>query len=303
MSIIFQSKQLAKTYGKHTALKPMDVTIKRGEIYGLVGPNGAGKTTLMKLICGLITPTSGSFSLFGQEAQLESSRSRIGVLVETPDFFPYLSGKDNLNYFRIQRGFPDSKLPERMLDLVDLPKDKKPFRAYSLGMKQRLGLALSLMGSPEFLILDEPINGIDPEGIVEIRRLLLRLSREQHTSILISSHILTELAHLATRFGILHEGALIEELSAEALHAKSQSHIRLRCDAHERALAILEEAFGFTQFSVNSDGELRLFEGFEQRPAIIKALVQEGIAIDELAMDHKSLEDYYLSLIGGQSHV
>jgi ABC-2 type transport system ATP-binding protein len=212
---LLQTKGLTKKYRDAKAVDSVDMTVREGDIYGFIGQNGAGKTTVIRLITSLITPTSGEISLFGKSdpAGLAEGRKRIGCIVESPALFPTLSARDNLEYYRIQRGMPDAAVVKDALESVNLADTgKKPARQFSFGMKQRLGLALAVMGKPDFLILDEPINGLDPMGIVEVRDILLRLNRERRMSILISSHILSELAHVATRYGIIHSGRLIKEI-------------------------------------------------------------------------------------------
>lgn len=214
MNDIISTKELYKSYGNTAVLKDVSISVKQGEIYGLVGKNGAGKTTLMKVLLGLVPKTKGEISLFGagDEKSLRLQRRDIGAMIETPSFYPYMTAWDNLNYYRIQRGMKDTECIGRALKLVGLSgTGKKKFREFSLGMKQRLGLALALLHSPELLILDEPINGLDPEGIVEVRELLDNLNKNEGVTILISSHILGELSQLAQRYGFIDKGRLIKE--------------------------------------------------------------------------------------------
>lgn len=303
MNVFVRTDNLCKKYGHTYALRDASIEIHQGDIYGIVGRNGAGKSTLMKLITGLTGRTAGELELFGQTEDLFKQRRRIGAIVETPEFFPYFSGEQNLEYFRRQRGIVDPGVVERALRQVGLADaGRKKFKAYSLGMKQRLGLALALMGEPDVLVLDEPVNGIDPAGIVEMRHLLLRLNQEKHITILISSHILAELSNLATRFAIIDQGVILEELSAEELALKSRAYIELRTEQPRRAVAILERDLGFTQFLVDAHGQIRLFEGFDQLGAISQKLVQENVGLLGMEQRHDSLEDYFLNLIGGGRH-
>ena len=208
---IFSSRELTKRY-RDLAVDHVTLDIRPGQIFGLVGKNGAGKTTLIRMITGQTFPTSGEFSLFGQtgEHNLGKMRRRIGCMVETPSFFPYLTAHDNLEFYRIQRGIPGAENVDRLLAQVGLADTgKKKFKNFSLGMKQRLGLALALLGNPDFLVLDKPINGLDPMGIVEFRDVLLQMNREHGTTIMISSHILSELANLATDFAFMDQGRLL----------------------------------------------------------------------------------------------
>ena len=212
---VLATRGLTKRYGQHAAVDRVNITLEKGQIYGLVGRNGAGKTTIIRMVTAQTPVTSGEIELFGATAPAELSRmrSRTGAMVEIPSFYPYLTAHDNLEYYRLQRGIPGSHVVDEALEAVRLhDTGKKKFKQFSLGMKQRLGLALALMNRPELLLLDEPINGLDPEGIVEFRNLLLDLNRQRETTILISSHILTELSALATCYGFLDGGRLLEDL-------------------------------------------------------------------------------------------
>lgn len=236
-----ETKQLTKSYGMKYALQDVDLTVYEGDIFGLVGKNGAGKTTLFKLIQGITRPTDGQILLFGSKDRTKQ-RARIGALIETPHFYPYMSAEQNLEYFRIQRGIAEKDSVIEVLRLTGLMDErKKLFRAFSMGMKQRLGIALSLLGEPDLLLLDEPTNGIDPEGIVQIRSLLRKLNRERHITILISSHILSELAHIANRYAIMDAGLILDTVTREELDASTRSAIRIRTDSPERVVVILEE--------------------------------------------------------------
>lgn len=296
---VLQTHRLTKSYRGYAALNSASIGIRRGDIYGIVGKNGAGKTTLMKLITGLTEPSSGELALFGEARDLQRMRARIGAIVEQPDFFPYFSGPQNLEYFRIQRGIAEKEAVEKALAAVELrDAGEKKFKAYSLGMKQRLGMALALMGSPDFLILDEPINGIDPEGIVHIRNLIKKLNRERKMTILISSHILAELANLATRFAIIDRGVVLEELTAEELAAKTGSYLRIRVDEPKLALAYLEQELGLSRFWVDQAQQIILEEGIERSAEISALLVGRGLALHEIACCRSSLEDYFMQKIG-----
>ena len=216
--IILKTKQLTKKYGKNFAVNNVDLELKQGDIYGLVGKNGAGKTTILRMISGLSIPTSGELELFNEtsKAGLNNSRARIGCMIETPSFFKYLSAKKNLEYYRLQRGVVEKECVDEALKMVGLEDmGKKKFKNFSMGMKQRLGLALAIMINPDLLVLDEPTNGIDPTGIVELRELLLKLNRERNTTIIISSHILSELSQLANTYGFINNGEFMEQISAK----------------------------------------------------------------------------------------
>ncbi len=299
MPTILETKALTKNYGKFCALNRASITIRQGDIFGLVGKNGAGKTTLMKLITGLTERSEGEIALFGEGKRSERMRTRIGAIVEIPEFFPYFTAEQNLEYFRMQRGIAEPDAVKKTLETVELnDTGKKKFRTFSLGMKQRLGLALALMGSPDFLILDEPSNGIDPEGIVHIRKLLKKLNEERNITILISSHNLTELSNLATRFAIIDRGVILEELTALELEQKSKSRMEIVVDNVNLAAAILEEELGLRNYSINSDNHILLSEGFDRSAEISRTLVNKGLDLHSLAERPSTLEDYFLKTIG-----
>ena len=296
---------LTKYYGHTKAVDSVDLTVRRGEIYGLIGRNGAGKTTIIRMTAGQTLPTEGELTLFGETtpAGLSKARGRTGAMVEIPQFYPYLSARENLEYYRLQRGIPGREVVDEALEYVGLHQvGKKKFKTFSLGMKQRLGLALALMNHPDFLLLDEPINGLDPEGIVEFRTILRTLNRERGTTILISSHILSELSNVATCYGFLDKGRLLEQISARALHEKCRACLELKVDDTARAATILETALGTTEFEVLPNGMLRLYALLDQPQAVTAALAGAGVAL--MGVENKSvdLEDYFLKLIGGGSH-
>ena len=244
---VLVARSLTKRYGGVTVVDQVDLTLPKGEIYGLVGRNGAGKTTIIRMVCAQTLPSGGEIELFGVtgEGELQKARSRTGAMVEIPSFYPYLTARENLEYYRRQRGIAGRDVVEDALQQVGLANTgRKKFKTFSLGMKQRLGLALALMDRPELLLLDEPINGLDPEGIVEFRNLLLELNRQYHTTILISSHILSELQNLATRYGFLDKGKMLEEVSAVTLAEKCRDCLELKVDDAPRAAALLERQLG-----------------------------------------------------------
>ena len=221
---VIKTKQLTKKYGKQTVVNKVNLNVKKGRIYGLLGRNGAGKTTIMKMILGLTTTTSGNVEVFGKNIDGNEKRiySRIGAIIETPGFYPNLTGTENLEIFAKLRGTASPNAVKHALEVVGLPyKDKKTFAKYSLGMKQRLAIAIALIGNPKLLILDEPTNGLDPEGMKEMRELILKLNQERHITVLVSSHILGELSKFATRYGIIHHGKLIEEFTEEDIWRRS----------------------------------------------------------------------------------
>ena len=302
---VLTTRALTKRYGSHTAVDRVDLTVNRGEIYGLVGRNGAGKTTLIRMVTGQTLPTGGTLTLFGASGgkELSAARARTGVMVETPSFYPYLTARQNLEYYRIQRGIPGKNVVDQVLSEVDLADTgKKTFKNFSLGMKQRLGLALALMNRPDFLLLDEPINGLDPEGIVEFRNLLLKLNRERQTTILISSHILPELANLATCYGFIDNGVMLEQITARALEEKCRACIEVGVEDPSAASLVLEQKLGTRDYEVLSGGILRLYSFLDQPQTVAKVLVEGGVALRSLESRGANLEDYFLSMIGGVRH-
>lgn len=299
--IVLATHGLSRSYGKSTALDQVSLTVRKGDIYGLVGRNGAGKTTLMRLVTGQSTPSAGSLELFGQTGwELRQARRRTGAMIEIPSFSPFLTARENLEYYRIQRGIPGKNAVDEVLEQVDLrDTGKKKFKSFSLGMKQRLGLALALMNHPDFLILDEPINGLDPEGVAEFRQLLKHLNQERQTTILISSHILTELSSVATCYGFVEKGRLLEEISAGTLHEKCRTCLRLTVDDAARAAAVLQSQLGTEKFEVLPGNVLELYDLLDQPQAVSAALAAGGVAILGMEQKGSDLEAYFLNLIGG----
>ena len=301
---VLATRGLTKKYGAHLAVDRAELNVQKGQIYGLVGRNGAGKTTIIRMVAGQTAPTEGEISLFGATGKdLLKLRSRTGVMVETPSFYPYLTARQNLEYYRIQRGIPGKGTVDQVLEETDLANTgKKAFKNFSLGMKQRLGLALALMNRPDFLLLDEPINGLDPEGIVEFRNLLLRLNREQQTTILISSHILPELANLATCYGFIDKGVMLEQISAKALEEKCRACIEVQVEDAAAASLLLEQQLGTRDYEVLPGGTLRLYSFLDQPQTVARVLVEGGVALRSIESRGANLEDYFLSMIGGIRH-
>ena len=302
---VLVTRDLTKRYGAAVAVDHANIAIPKGAIYGLVGRNGAGKTTIIRMVCAQTVPTGGEVELFGATGakELAAARARTGAMVEIPSFYPYLSARENLEYYRRQRGVAGKSAVDDALEQVNLADaGKKKFKAFSLGMKQRLGLALALMNRPEFLLLDEPINGLDPEGIVEFRNLLLELNRQYQTTILISSHILSELQNLATCYGFIDRGKMLEQVSAAALAEKCRDCLELKVDDAPRSAALLERELGYRDFEVLPGGVIRLYEGLESPQKVTNLLIGQGISL--YGMDHRgaNLEDYFLNLIGGVRH-
>lgn len=301
---VCETKNLSKRYKNFFALKNVNLKISKGEIYGLVGENGAGKTTLIRILTGLGFQSEGEVSLFGEKKELRRERSKIGCTVEMPALYKDMTAEQNLEVQRIQRGIPEKDCISDTLELVGLSDaGAKRVSNFSLGMKQRLALGVALLGEPEFLILDEPVNGLDPTGIIELRRLLKRLVQERGTTILISSHILSELHQLATCYGFLHKGELLKQISAEELNEACKRHICLRTDDTQKTALLLEQKAGIRNYSVYPDGSVRVYEGLDQVRSISKMLSDHNVLIDEIAVQGEDLETYFENLIGGRRDV
>ncbi len=299
---VTESRSLTKNYGKCCALNKVNISVRRGDIYGLVGDNGAGKTTFLKLLAGQIFPSSGEIRLFGrhQPGELQRMRPRMGTIIETPGFYPKLSVEKNLEYYRIQKGVPGKRSVEEALEMTGLTEvRKKQSRTLSLGMKQRLGLAIALIGVPEFLVLDEPINGLDPSGIIEMRNLLLRLNREKKITILLSSHILSELEQLATVYGFLEGGRLLEQVSAEQLRETCADYVEIRVSDPERYAVLLERELGCGTYHILPDGRLHIANAQEANERYSALAAGAGLSLMELVRCRQSLEEYYMSLKKG----
>ena len=303
--IVLATRGLTKRYGSAAAVEDVDLRLEKGQIYGLVGRNGAGKTTIIRMLTAQALPTAGEIELFGETSEkgLSAARSRLGAMVEIPSFYPYLTAAENLEYYRRQRGIPGAACVGQALEQVGLQDaGKKKFKQFSLGMKQRLGLALALMNRPELLLLDEPINGLDPEGIVEFRNLLLDLNRQREITILISSHILTELSNVATHYGFLDNGHMLEQISAQRLREKCRACVQLTVDDAGRAALVLEQELGTRDYEVLPGGVIRLYAWLDRPQAVTAALVVAGIALCGVESKNADLEDYFLGLIGGVRH-
>ena len=261
---ICETKNLSKKYKDFYALKNVNLTIPKGEIYGLVGENGAGKTTLIRLLTGLNFKSEGEIILFGHQDNLQHERSKIGCTIEMPALYKDMTASQNLEVQRIQRGIPNKKCITDTLELIGLSNaGKKRVANFSLGMKQRLALGVALLGEPEFLILDEPVNGLDPTGIIELRELLKKLVKEREVTILISSHILSELHQLATCYGFLHKGELLKQISTEELNEECKRHICLRTDNIQKTTLLLEQKGKINNYSVYPDNSIRIYECLE----------------------------------------
>ena len=298
---VLRTQHLTKSYGGKPAVDNVSIAIEKGDIFGLIGQNGAGKTTFMRMITSLARPDSGHIELFGErdEAKLNTARSRIGSVIEMPALYHNLTAVQNLEYYRIQRGITDKNRVQQCLDIVGLADTgRKKFRNFSLGMKQRLGLAVAILSRPDFLILDEPSNGLDPTGIIEMRDLIKRLSKEGIT-ILISSHLLTELAQMANKYAIIHHGCLIKSLTAEQLNEECRKALAVTVDDADKAAVLLETELGIKDYKQVSANELRIY-GYTNDPADVTVkLSQKGVRVSSIGEVGDSLEDYYTNIIGG----
>ncbi|MEN1967995.1 ATP-binding cassette domain-containing protein [Lentibacillus sp. N15] len=302
---ILRTTNLSKQYKDQFAIKKVNISIKKGSIYGFIGQNGAGKSTLIRVVTGLASPTSGTLELFGHSnvRRLIEGRKRIGTIIEGPALYPQMTATENLEAHRLLRGIPGKECIGKTLELIGLQDTgKKKAKNFSLGMKQRLGIGIALLGDPEFLILDEPINGLDPMGVVEIRELLKKLNNEFGITILISSHILSELHLLATHYGIIHKGVLLEQLTANELNEKCQQYIHIKVDNPDKAATIIETQLGTTHYEVLSDGIIKLFSYLDTPGDVSKILSSEGLIIEQFMPMGEELETYFTNLIGGVEH-
>lgn len=301
---ILETKNLTKTYGSNQAIHQINIQIKRGTIYGLIGRNGAGKTTLLKIISGLVFQTDGEVLLFGEKtAETGNLLDRVGILIESPGLYPNLTAFENMQLKCMAYGINRKAYSESLLKQVGLDyTEKKKVRHYSLGMKQRLGIALALVGDPDLLLLDEPTNGLDPQGIIEVREVLLKLSKEENMTIIVSSHILEELAKVVTRIGIVNEGRLLEEVNQDELLEKTKNKIEINTSDIEKAIVVLEQQFEIEKMKVVNDQTIYVYEKIEESGVINKALLEAGITIYSLAITKDSLESYFIHLTGGGTH-
>lgn len=300
---IIETNNLAKQYGTQKSVADLNIHVRKGKIYGLLGRNGAGKTTTMKMLLGLAKPTSGEIIIWGKPLHGNEKKllPRIGSLIEAPGFYPNLTATENLHIFATLRGVPNRHAIKDALDLVGLPyKDKKLFSQYSLGMKQRLAIALAVIHDPELLILDEPINGLDPIGIAEVRSFIRKLCDEKGKTILISSHILSEIALLADDIGIIDHGVLLEENNLAELEQRSSKHIHFVVSDTAQAARILEHSFNEKQFSIQDDHNLRLLNLELPVGKIITSFVENGLEVSEAHAYEESLEDYFKKVTGGE---
>lgn len=303
MEYVLESNGLSKRYRNFTALDGLNMHIPKGSIYGFVGRNGAGKTTLIRLICGLQEPTGGSFTLYGIEntdRKINRSRRRMGAVVETPSIYLNMTAKENIRQQCLVLGTPSESGIDGILRLVGLgDTGKKKAKDFSLGMRQRLAIAVALAGNPDFLVLDEPVNGLDPQGIIEIRELILKLNREHGITVLISSHILDELAKLATHYGFIDGGRMITEMSADELDKRCRKCVRIEV-SDAKALALVLDSMG-AEYSINDGESADIFADIPVTQ-LVTELAEVGCTVRSIRERDESLEGFYMNLMGGEHH-
>lgn len=300
--LLLQTRNLTKQYGRHRAVDDVNMHIKKGAIYGFIGRNGAGKTTCLKMISGLSTPSYGEIEMFGYKGKdLQKVRSRVGCLIEAPGLYGNMSAYDNLNIKCKLTGIKKKGYIEELLKTVGLDTvGEKKTKHYSLGMKQRLGIALALVGEPDLLILDEPINGLDPQGIVEVRETIQKLAKERGMTICISSHILEELSKIATDYGIIHNGCLVQELTREELMKKCSERIELTLDNPKQAVPVLDD-MDFSSYQVIDKEHIHIFERLGESASLNMELAKAGIPVKGISITSEELENYFLRLTGGDN--
>lgn len=299
MEMVIETSKLTKKFKKVEVIKPLDFTIREGEICALIGRNGAGKSTIFKMLSGQLMPTSGEIRLFGKSGNdLADARKRIGFMIEAPTFFPDFTATQNLEYFRIQRGVVEKERIHEVLEIVGLANQKKKrFKEYSMGMKQRLGIALCLLSNPDCLVLDEPTNGLDAEGIMEIRQLLLNLNQEKQITILVSSHILNELQLIATRFTFIKDGVIVDDLSREELNEKTKKQIQLKVDHPAKAAQLLEQTYDDIQYKILPNQTMIIENHIDKSSEINRLFVKNDVIVEELQIKAINLEEYFLGLV------
>lgn len=302
---ILQTIELTKKYSHIAVLDRVNISIKKGHIYGFIGQNGAGKTTFMRIVSGLTIPDSGEILLFGKSGknELEAQRKRIGCMIEYPAFYPYMTAYENLEAMRIAQGIPNKEMVEHCLKIVNLTNSgNKKVQNFSLGMKQRLGIATALLGEPEFLMLDEPTNGLDAVSIIEIRELLKKLASEQQLTILVSSHILGELYQLATHYIFLHQGKVLQEITKEKLDKRCKKHISISVNNTSQATVVLERTLNTKNYTVMPDQSIELYDYVDNMQRVISALSENQLVIKNIGLSGDSLENYFINIIGGMKN-
>lgn len=299
---LLTTSNLTKEFDKHKAVDSLNIHLKKGCIYGFIGRNGAGKTTTLKMLSSLSKPTSGEISMFGCTGnECKKVRNKIGCLIETPGLYPDMSAFENLKIKCLANGVYSKAYVNDLLNIVGLSNvGSKSTQHFSLGMKQRLGIALALVGEPELLILDEPTNGLDPQGIIEMRNTLSKLNSERNLTILVSSHILEELSKIATDYGIIHDGKLIKEFTAEELASMADKRIEITVDSTSNASAVLKN-MGINNFKIIDDSCINIYEHIDESASINSALIAAGVVISEFSVKSIDLEEFYMNLTGEEN--
>lgn len=304
MEYALRTMDLCKTFGSKTAVDHVSINIKRGDIYGFIGRNGAGKSTTLKMACGLVRPTSGTVEVFGSSTEDETVSRRVGVLIEQAGLYPNKTARENLILRAMLLGLPDYKCVDEVLKIVGMENvGKKKVRQFSMGMKQRTGVAMALLGNPDLLLLDEPMNGLDPEGIRDIRNMLLKLNQEHGKTIVISSHILGELSKIATRYGIIKDGRLIQQVTRDELQEQCREYILLQVDNANIAASVLEENLPGVEYEIFSGDTIHIY-GIQDSALLTNLMVEHKIEVRSIHFHSMDLEEYFLNLMeGGKVHV
>ncbi|GCD09286.1 ABC transporter ATP-binding protein [Clostridium tagluense] len=306
MEYAIRTHNLTKKYKGVPVVDSLNINIEKGEIYGFLGQNGAGKTTTLRMLMGLIRISSGEVELFGQNNYSKGVYKKIGSLIEYPGFYPNLTGGENLEIHRRMAGIENTEYIKEALEIVGLNSDEiknKKVKNYSLGMKQRLGISRAILHKPELLILDEPTNGLDPLGIKDIRKILLELRNKKGITILISSHILSEIEHLATKIGVIHRGKLLEEIDYRELQRRSRKYLRVKVSDDKKACFLLENKLNIKDFDVVEKNVLRIYENLDKGSQIAKLFINNDLELHELQLSVDNLEDYFVRLTGGEVNV
>ncbi|GGP13133.1 ATP-binding cassette domain-containing protein [Oceanobacillus neutriphilus] len=299
---ILEAKNIFKDYNGFQALENVSISLEKGKIYGLIGQNGAGKTTFMRIIAGLSFPTSGELYLFNQSNQksLQAGRKQMGSMIENPSILGNMSARDNLRVHKTMKGIKEENVEQKVLDIVGLgATGKKKAKDFSLGMRQRLGIAITLLGNPKILMLDEPVNGLDPSGIAEIRQLIKNLAAKYQITILLSSHHLAELHQTADEFIIVNEGKILKKLSHDKLEEQINKHLLVDCNEPEKLQKVLRESLQTENFIVQPDKSIKLYDFINKKEELSKALINHDIIVTTFTTQEETLESYYLQLIGG----
>lgn len=304
---VLKTTNLCKRFKSYKALDNVSVTLEKGKIYGLIGKNGAGKTTLMRIVSGLSYATEGTIELFGASSakQFNKQLSKIGTLIEYPSLNGRMTAKQNIKLVKIMRGIKDKSVDDELLEMVGLGSvdPKKKVKDFSLGMRQRLGIAIAMLTNPELLILDEPVNGLDPVGVVEIRNLIKKLNQEKNITVLISSHNLPELYQTATDYIIIDKGVIKQTLTLDELEKKCEHYLSITCDDPDKAIKVIENELGTKKYKRMQDGSIRLYDFVDEKQKVSDALFNNHIKIYEFSRLGETLENYFLSVIGESGNV